>query len=403
MRDQNIKLLRKYAGIAMTSKVVVMPAGLRDVELNAHNRIQENEINTLYRKLLSVANTISDAAAKSDLKILDASRFSLQLAFKDIYEHIENLIEGKKKLIMYKWAARRPMHGTRNVITAMNTTTAYLGAPGSIDFNNTIVGLYQGMKGILPVARQMVRSGFLSKVFVDVHTPAILVNKKTLHKEPVQLKSQYFDRWMTDEGIEKVITSFSDLGIRDKPVEINGYYLGLIYKGPDMTFKIIQDIDEVPSPRSKEHVQPLTFCELLYLSGYWRWNDFPLFLTRYPVTGIGSVVPSRGYFKTTIKSESRQELDDNWQLMGETRIAREFPIPGPYVNSAVPHSSRLAGLGADFDGDTASENQTYSDESIKELNDFLGRRAAYIGTNGRFISSTNTDTVALTLHNLTGD
>ncbi len=234
--------------------------------------------------------------------------------------------------------------------------------------------------------------------------PARLVDKTTLHSVDVKLKSQYFDRYMTDEGVEKVLTSFNEEGLRHKPIEIDGHYLGLVYKGPDGTFKIIQDIDEVPETRSRKDVYPLTFCELLYLSCYKVLDKFPLFVTRYPVTGVGSIYPSKMYVKTTIKSQQRRELSDTWEPMDDTNVAYEFPITGgSFVNSLVPHSAKLARLGADFDGDTASGNVTYSDEAIAEVDEYLKKRKAYVGTDGKFTSSVDVSTVALVLHNLTGD
>lgn len=404
MREQNILLLEKYKDKAMTNKIVVMPAGLRDVEIGADGRMREDEINTFYRKLLSISNTISDVAVKSSPEILNNARYSLQMAFNELFETIEAMIEGKKKLLMGKWASRRVMNGTRNVITAMNTSTAYLGANGSVKFNNTIIGLYQAMKAVLPISIYHLRNGFLSKVFTSPEAPARLVDKKTKKMVEVSLKSLYFDRFMTNEGLEKVITSFGEEALRHKPLEIEGYYLGLIYKGPDHTFKLIQDIDEVPAARDKNHVYPLTFCELMYLSCYFDMNRYPLFVTRYPITGIGSIYPSKMFVKTTIKSEVRKELNDAWEPMDDTHTAHEFPLPQkPFVNSLVPHSSKLARMNADFDGDTGSGNATYSDEAVAEIDNFLSKKKAYVGTDGRFISSVDVDTVALVLHNLTGD
>jgi len=400
-REQNILLIQKYRDVAMTSKIIVMPAGLRDIEIGSDGHPQEDEINKVYRKLLSIANTISDAAIRTNPEITNTARYSLQMTFVQLYEMIEAMVEGKKKLLLGKWASRRIMNGTRNVITAMDTSTSYLGAPGSVSVNNTVIGLYQMLKAIMPVARYNIRNGFLQKVFSTVDAPVKLVNKQTRHVEEVTLKTQYFDRWMTDEGIEKVITSFQEEGIRDKPIEIDGRYLGLIYKGPDGTFKIIQDIDEVPGSRSKLHVYPLTFCELLYLSCYTDINKYPLFATRYPVTGVGSIYPSKAYVKTTIKSEIRRELSESWEMMDEAHTAYEFPVSGPYVNSLVPHSCKLARLGADFDGDTMSANATYSDEAIAEVDDYLTKKNAYVGTDGRFISSVAVSTVNLVIHNLT--
>lgn len=403
-REQNIKLLAKYKDKALTSLVVVMPAGLRDVEILGDGRVQKDEINDFYADLLRVANTISEAAARgSNLEMLNVSRYRMQTIFNELYDYIEAMIEGKKKLIMGKWASRRIHNGTRNVITAMDTSTPMLGAAGAVGFNNTVVGLYQALKAALPVARYFVRNGFLQKVFTDPSRPARLVNKKTLQAEDVQLSAHHFDRWMTDEGLEKVITSFGEESLSHKPVEIEGRYLGLVYKGPDGTFKLIQSLDEVPLTRSQADVYPLTFCELLYLSTYRELNKYPLFVTRYPVTGIGSIYPSKMYVKTTIRAEERRELSEQWEPMDDTHVAYQFPTSGPLVNSLVPHSAHLKPLGADFDGDTASGNVTYSDEAIREVDEFLASKRAYVGLDGKFNYSTSVDTVNLVLHNLTGD
>jgi hypothetical protein len=346
---------------------------------------------------------VSEAAVKNNPDIINLSRFRLQTAFNDLYTLIESMIEGKKKLYMGGWASRGIFNGTRNVITAMDTSTAYLGKAGSVQFNNTVIGLYQLMKAMMPVSRFLVKSGFLSKVFTSPDAPVNLVNKKTLQMESVRLSPAYFDRWMTDEGIEKVITSFGEEGLRDKHLEIAGYYVGLIYKGPDGTFKIFQDIRDLPEHRSKDDVSPLTFCELLYLSGYLNWNRYPIFVTRYPIAGVGSIYPSKVYVKTTIKSEVRRELSDVWSEMSDAHTAYSFPRGGAYVNSLVPHSAKLERLVADFDGDTASGNVTYTDESIEEVDKLLSQRRAYVGSDGKFISSTAVSTVNLVLHNLTGD
>ena len=54
-----------------------------------------------------------------------------------------------------------------------------------------------------------------------------------------------------------------------------------------------------------------------------------------------------------------------------SKIAYDFPITGSaFVNSLSPSSIKLKGLGADFDGDTASFTMTYSDDSKEEVQNF---------------------------------
>lgn len=402
-REHNIKLVEKFKDTCMVDKVLVMPAGLRDMEVGSDGRPQEDEINTLYRRLLSTANTVSDASIKQNPEVINNTRFNLQKTFNAIFESCESLIAGRRKLIQNRWVSRRTFNGTRNVITAANTAVAYLGAPGNFSFNDTGVGLYQTLKAILPVSMYLMRSGFLAKVFRAHDQPVMLVDKKTLKSVPVSLKTQYYDRWMTDEGIEKVITSFVYEDNRHKVLELDGHYMGLIYKGPDGTFRLMQSIDELPEGRLAEHVYPLTFCELIYASTYDNLNKYPIFVTRYPVTGIGSIYPSQIYTYTTIKAEKRKELGPNWEPLDDTKTAYQFPIRGSqFVNSLIPHSARLVRLGADFDGDTCSGTAVYSKESVDELMRFFQSRRAYVDTTGQFVASTNVDTVQLVLHNLTG-
>lgn len=350
-REMNIAMIQKFLSVALTSKVIVMPAGMRDIEMDG-GRVSCDEINTLYRKLLAISNTISENALRTAPEVINTARFNLQLTFNQLYDMLESMVEGKKKLLLGKWASRRIQDGTRNVITAMDTSNAILGAPDAVGFNNTVIGLYQLMKAARPISMYHIRNGFLSKVFFEVGRPVKLIDKKTLRPVEVTLKTQSYDRWMTNEGIEKVMTSFSDEALRHKPLEIEGYYLGLIYKGPDGTFKLFQDIGDVPIERSRKDVYPLTFCELLYLSVFPYINDLPLFATRYPVTGVGSIYPSKAYLKTTIRAETRRPLNDQWQLDTAAPVAYQFPITGgEFINSLVPHSAKLARLGADFPKD----------------------------------------------------
>lgn len=405
-REQNILLLKRYKNQAMTSRIVVLPAGLRDLDYGPDGRMREDEINTIYRSLIAKSNSITDAVLKANPEMINTVRYSIQNTFNQLYDLLEAMVEGKRKLILGKWASRRIFDGTRNVITAMDTSAEYLGAPGNVGYNHSVSGLYQALKAARPVAVFHIKNGFLQKVFPGPGQPARLTDPKTLQSIQCDLKPEYYDKWMTTEGIEKLLTAFSEEDVRHKPIMIDGKYLGLIYKGPDMTFRMFNGIEELPvDDANPMYVTPITFCELLYLSTYRELdNKLPAFVTRYPITGMGSIVPSKMKVKTTIRHEQRRELGPDWKPMGDDYVAYEFPkAGGEFVNSISPHTSKLARLGADFDGDTSSFNVTYTDESIQEMDGFLNSKRAYVGTDGRPIASIAISTVELVLHNLTGD
>jgi len=403
-RQQAVALFDKYRNRCTMSYVIVIPAGLRDIEIDDTGRTTSDAINELYYKLIAISNTINAASAKVSLESYNTQRVSFQNTVNEIYESFSLIIEGKKNLMMGKWASRRVFNGTRNVITAMNTAVEEFGRPENVGFNDTMIGLYQTVKALLPVTIHQLRKGFLDRCFAGVGAPVILTDPQTLQSVTAQLKATTYSDWLSNEGLEKLLTYFKEESIRHEPIMVEGKYLGLTYRGPDGTFALINGVEQLPEGRLAEHCTPITMTELLYCAIYDVANTFPCFVTRYPITGIGSVYPSMIKLCTTVHAEARKPLNtETWQVDSEKPIAYQFPVLGSgFYNSMSPHSSRLGRLGADFDGDTCSANIVYSDEARREVQNFFNSKRAYVGTDGRFINDTNVDTIAHVLRNVTG-
>jgi hypothetical protein len=349
-REFNIKLIYKYLNKGMFNKLLILPAGLRDYEIDSTGKPSEDEINSLYRKVLATANLLDKNTVEANIEVLDSTIFKLQKAVVEIYEYFRKMLDGKKKFIQGKWAKRAVFNGTRNVITSLPIVAPSINAPTLVGFNQTVVGLYQYSKAILPITIFKLKNSFISRVFTEQGSIAKLVNKETLKLEEVTIDTSYRDMWMSNEGLEQTLNKFSQEELRHLPIEVEGYYMGLIYIGPDKTFKLLQNIDELPEDRDRKYVKPLTFAELIYISLYKSVSKYPCIVTRYPVTGLGSIYPSEVYLKTTNKGLVLTELDELWNKTNF--IANEFPKPGEsFFNSLSPHYSRLGRLGADFDGD----------------------------------------------------
>lgn len=407
VRSQKIKLIRKFQDRAMYNKILVMPAGLRDVRVLSGGRLDFDEINDIYRRMIGLSRTIASSDEKVTSKSMDYSRHLLQQAFNEIYDYITRMLKDKGGLLQNKWASRRVFNGTRNVISSMDTSRRYIGGKDAPRVTDTITGLFQLMKGVLPLTIYLLRNGYLGEA-LGIGTDeaaAQLVDTKSWKRETVDLPPVTKDRWTTLDGLEKVIQTFQDPKHRHDPVMIDGRYLALIYKGPDKTFRIFGDIDELPEGFDRQYVSPISLVELLYLSGYRRWNDIKVIVTRYPVTGLGSTYPSTVYVKTSIVGESRRELGMDWQPLDEEYTAIEFPTKEPlaFVDSLIPSPLRLGGMGGDFDGDTVSAIFVYSDEALEECHRLLHSRSAYVDPAGGLRTSAATDTLKLVIHNMTGE
>lgn len=400
-RKKGIELIEKYRKRAWINRLFVMPAGLRDYVVDETGKPSEDEINALYRTVMKLCFSLDNIAVEQNLEFLDATRANIQIAVVTIYDHIVAMLKGKKKAIQSHWATRRIINSTRNVITAHIPSVKELGGPRSVTSNETVVGIYQFLRAAIPLAIKEVRERFSQHVFTSQNGPAILINKKTMRPESVRVDSSYHDAWMTYEGLEKIFSGFGDQTLRHRVLEIDGYYMGLMYKGPDGTFKVIHDIDEIPEDRKElAVVTPLTLAEMLYTSVYELSRTVMAFVTRYPVAGYGGIYPSHTYLRSTVKVKVLYELDGLWEK--KDRPATEFPVAGDgFIDSLSPAASHLAALNADYDGDKVSYTCVWTDDAREELEKILKSWQFYVDSSGRMSFSFADDVIDIILASMT--
>lgn len=349
VRDIRLKVLEKYKDRALIDKFLIIPAGLRDIEEGDTGRPVINEVNEHYRSIIAAANNIADSKILAEDPTQDRTRMRIQQSIQNVYEYFTNFLQGKRGFVQNRWGSRRVASGTRNVISAMNGNDAVLGGRRTPKYTDTVFGLYQLAVAMLPITVFHLRTHYLDAIFNIGGGQARLVNPKTLKAEIVEISLASFDKWTTNEGLEKVVSAYGEQSRRLKPVMVDDYYMALIYRGPDNTFRIFSDIDELPKHLDRKNVFPINYTELLYLSGYQIWNTYHAQVTRYPITGTGSTYMSTIYVMTTSIGEERWELGEDWERIGEDHIALEFPKPGlnTFMDSQAVAPERIGGLSAD--------------------------------------------------------
>lgn len=406
-RNVQIELIERYRNNAMYSKLLVLPAGLRDVEVDAAGRVTVGEINDMYQRCIIQGRNFPERINPSDdLSIYDRTRYATQMTVVQIYEHLETLIKGKGGMIQAKWASRKVFNGTRNVISSLDVTAVDLDAPNRPKFNDAVVGLYQAAAASLPKTIYNLRVNLLESIFNTASNSVQLINKETLKLEWVDCTNETMDRWSTEEGLEGVVNELAVIAKRHRPVEVEGHYIALIYVDTAGNFKIFRDLSDLPEDFDRKLVHPLSYVEMIYLACLDMWENTAAFVTRYPVENFNSSSPVMQYVKTTVPGELRYGLDHNWQR-DESIIAKEFPklngngVPQYHDSTSIP-PARLTAKGADFDGDTMSYNATYSDEAIAEAKRYFTKRRAYIQAGGGMSFGIDIHTVNMTLLYITG-
>lgn len=90
-----IQLIDKNRENATTKHVLVMPAGLRDIQVDPNGRTSEDEINSFYRSIIATSNSISITETSRNDPVLNVPRMALQNAFSQLYDMVFNFIDGK--------------------------------------------------------------------------------------------------------------------------------------------------------------------------------------------------------------------------------------------------------------------------------------------------------------------
>lgn len=396
-RDIKVKLVKKYATKERyMTKLLVLPAGLRDYTEDKAGRPSEDEINNLYRKLLAVTTMIKNIDTKGNYALLNSVRLKIQKCVIEIYQYIKTLIDGKHKFIQGQFTKRAVSYGTRNVITPMENDVKDLTKTSTPKINTVTVGLYQYIKSVTPIAINRVLGMFVNSILNQSTTSAYLVDPKTMKTTLVEVSVKKRDEWLSVQGLTDIMNKLGQPEQRNLPVLIDKWYMFCVYDDGKTVIRL-DHTDDLPEGLDRKHVRPITYAELFYLTVCDISSKYPAFVTRYPVVEVGGTYPCKVYLKTTVKGRTI-----TYKYRQYEKEVREYPvIGGLYVESMSPHNTRLGRLGADFDGDTCSLNVLYTEDSVKEVDDFLGSKEAYLSPTGEILYSSANDISDLVMSTLT--
>lgn len=351
-RDKSIKFKNEFQPIAQTSKVITIPAGIRDIEIAPNGMVTENEINDLYRKLLFRSRSLNMDKPNTEDPIYDNTRWGLQESFNQIAQFLFDMMEGKRGFMQRKVGRRGVFYATRNVITSRKVSIEDSDKDQTNDPNSVIIGIYQALLAYSPLSIFALNKGFLADVFTPGINMARVVNKKTLESEYVQVDPTVVDRWTSPDGLNRLFNGFSNPQLRNKDITINGedkgqYHLGLMYDDGE-TIMLLHDINELPDGFDRKHVRPLTYMQLFYCECVPYIETKLGQLTRYPVEGMGSIFPAKVFVKpTNDTSTPRKRIDQNGDVINQYHFFPGWSEIPSYFDGMSISNTRLEGSGGD--------------------------------------------------------
>lgn len=343
-RLYKIKLIQKYISPEhLIDKWLVIPAGLREYTVGENGKPSEDEINAMYRKILMSSNLLLNIKiTKDNIASVNAVRYKIQRTVNAVYDHIITLLNGKHKFIQGKWAKRGVMHGTRNVIAPSFSGNTDLDSDDVLTTNHTGVGVHQYVKSISPIIKNKLHTMFINKILNPNSNVAYLVDKETLQHKEVEIDIKKRDEWLSMSGLDSIIEKLGYDDLIKEPVSIGNYYMILIYDSGDM-IKVINNKNDITSDMKPENIRPLTYGEMFYIVAHEFENKYPAFVTRYPVTGLGSIYPTWLKLRTTVRDRKIEYVNGM-----DRRVLNHYPIlTDEYRRSLMIDVTKLDKLGAD--------------------------------------------------------
>lgn len=385
-RSQKIELVNRFKGISQHTKIPVIPAGLRDIEIDpTSGMVTENEVNDLYRKLFYRTRSLNVKNPDPADPVYDNIRWGMQESLNNVADYFFNLKDGKRGFNQRKMSRRAVHSATRNVIVSRKVSVENLDDNKTGDPNSTMMGMYQALLGYSLVCQYELLNGYLSTVFTKGVNMARLIDPKTYEAVYVEVDPYLVDKYTTSEGMVSLFNGFSDTNVRNRFIRINGHFLALVYDDGERVC-LLNDINDLDPSMDKKFVRPVTYMQFFYMQCARAIERKMLQVTRYPITGIGSIFPSRVIIlPTNATSEKRRLVDLDGSELGYFHF---FPVysktPSWYDGMAISNI-RLGIAGGDFDGDQLAANSIMGDDSIAEVNRLFGRRNFYISGSGDFL------------------
>lgn len=356
-QNEKVDLIEKYRNNLIISRCLVMPAGLRDMDVE-DGKPETGSINKLYGSLINYSLAMPTTGSVSD--IYDGIRFSIQKKVCEIYDYLFDMIGGKFGFFQRKYGSRNLALGTRNVISTASMAASSPDDPQYLAMDEIKIPLFQGAKMMMPIVIYWMKTLFFNDIFSLNADNVALIDPNTLNLVYQPITEDEKAKFLSSEGIEKITNLFRDEEFRFTPCIVYNekeqpFYAFMVYDD-ETTVYFTRSVSELQR-QFKEHgvifnrnkLRPITYAEMMYIATWLASRGRHATLTRYPAMEISSDVPCRIHLISTNPGRKIKFIIGN--DLTKAYDVPEYPIINTsFTDSTILHPQVLAGLGADFDG-----------------------------------------------------
>lgn len=395
-RNKKIDFIEAYADKLFIKKLIVIPAGLRDVDTEANGRVGVGEINKLYNAIIRDTNALRETE-EYGLTLNGNLRFRIQETIMKIYNWFifgRDPVTGQdaqasglsRKLGLIRRAGMKKSFdwGSRLVICTQNLRKEKL---EDIDIKIDEIGIPIAAlcANLYPFMLYHIRRWFENNLS-DVEY-VMSVNPKTKKAERIQI-----DDWQmvySDERIKKELDRFMhgmsnrfiaiEVPLKNPPKGLTPYMQFKGYNVPDedAAKRVIEG--NAPKESYPLNSRPLTWCDLIFIAAMEASQDKMALVTRFPMDSYWNQFPAKIKVISTIKTIPmivNNTFYSNYPAITINDINKNSS--NKFIDVALPNNVRLDSIGGDFDGDTISVKIPYSIEANYELRKAVESKIHYI-------------------------
>lgn len=383
-REEVINFINKYKDKAFTNKLLVIPAGLRDIHTEGNSR-GVAQINKLYVSVLMSTQALK-GTDDFGFNMFDSVKGKIQELILAIYDLLSgnnnSLIETepglskKEGLILKSGMSATTTYGSRLVLTAPQLCVETVDDI-CVDTTHSEIPMHSLLGNFKQFVIFWVRRYFENEFAAGTHPHAKKDPKTgevTVVYDKVKDPFIQFGDERIDEEIQRFNEGYSD---RFSPITVefeNGDVSSLYFKGKNKA-------DGTPDAGESPIIgRRLTWCDLFYMALVDVTKDKHILITRYPIDSAYSQFPTKIVVSSTIETEPIFYNDEFYAYYPKIREEDINSDTGSkFIDTLRISNLMLDAIGGDYDGDQASGKGVYTTEANEELSEYLNSRLNYIG------------------------
>lgn len=291
-RDMNVDFINSFKNKpgAFIRKMIVIPAGLRDVDTSKGGRVSIGVINILYRNLILACRALSESTGYG-LDMVGATRGRIQNNLVQIYDFFGNgttvngeetgaVVPGKLGVLRRAVMSKTTDYASRLVITAPELKVEKLEDMSS-DLDHVAIPLASIISNYTPYIIFSAKRYFENAFSGNKGIPYIDPKTK---EEKIVYPKDYQVQFSEDEikkQMDRFRMGYSDRLIPIKVETTEGETIHLRFKGFNVTKEEYESGGQMPIVD-----RDFTWCDLFYICAEEVCKDKHVIIARYPISNL---------------------------------------------------------------------------------------------------------------------